>query len=120
MGCLLNNSCPSLNADFVIFLLILLSEGQDFAKKKKLWEIFQAHLFLVLKRIPLKPKAKERLFRINIEECRQGEELFVPALSSGSRTNEQEAGHRCACAGSQKIPNHHKGLSQGRGQTDTK
>lgn len=36
MGCLLNNSCPSLNADFVIFLLILLSEGQDFAKKKKI------------------------------------------------------------------------------------
>lgn len=95
--CLFDNSGPSLNADFVvIFLLILLSEGQDLAK---LWEIFQAHLFLVLKCIPLKPKAKERLFQINIEEYRQGEELFVPALSSGSRTNEGEAGHRYICAG---------------------
>jgi len=94
--CLFNNSGSSLNADFVILLLILLSEGQDLAK---LWEIFQAPLFLVLKCIPLKPKAKERLFQINIEEHRQGEELFVPALSSSSRTNEEKAGHSYICAG---------------------
>lgn len=101
--CLFNNSGSSLNADFlVILLLIWLSEGRELAK---LWEIFQAHLFLVLKSIPLKPKAKERLFQINIEEHRQGEVLFVPALSSGSGTNEEKAGHGYICAGNlEKIP----------------
>lgn len=52
-----------------------------------------------MKCIPLKPKAKERLFQINMEEYRQGEELFVPALSSGSRTNEEKAGLSYICAG---------------------
>lgn len=66
----------------------MLSEGEDLAK---LWEIFQARLCLVLKRTPLKPKAEERLFQSDIEAYRQGEELFVPALSSGSGTNEENA-----------------------------
>lgn len=42
---------------------------------------------------------------MNVEEHRQGEQLFVPALSSGSGTNEEKASHGYISAGNlEKIP----------------